>query len=263
MSRFYSKHQINKTENQLNEENLLDTLKYKHDLRSALNNENHRVNIDSAKKKAVMQRMDYDGFHQMVLGADLKGIKSKEMLNLKSNDTIVNNVMIQRKLNEEIDPSKGNFVIADIKKNFTQNLNQTEKNFDQENLKEFYKNFKKNWKAKQKPIEKISMLFKLNEYEVFASMISIEMMEADIFLDYIFNMGCFILSEEYLALDSDRKMFLINCLKAIVDSQYFLSLHKFLGKKQKQIYKEINEKKNEILTEECSAVLELFIDKLI
>ena len=74
-------------------------------------------------------------------------------------------------------------------------------------------------------------------------------------------MGCFILSEEYLALDSDRKMFLIKCLKAIVDSQYFLSLNKFLGKKQKQIYKEIFEKKNEIFTEECSAVLELFIKK--
>jgi len=262
MSRFYSKHQINKTDNQLNEENLLDTLKYKNDLRSAISNENHRVNIDSAKKKAVMQRMDYDGFHQMVLGADLKGIKSKEMLNLKSNDTIINNVMIKKKLNEEIDCSKGNFVIADDKKNFKENSTKTEKILNEENLKENYKNFKKNWKAKQTPIEKISMLFELNNSEVFASMIGIEMMEADIFIDYIFSMGCFILSEEYLALDSNRKLFLINCLKAIVDSHYFLSLNKFLGKKQKLVYKEIIEKKKEIFEEECSAVFELFMNKL-
>ena len=34
--------------------------------------ENKRVNVDSAKKIAVMQHMDYDQFHQMVLGANLK-----------------------------------------------------------------------------------------------------------------------------------------------------------------------------------------------
>ena len=36
---------------------------------------NKRVNVDSAKKLAVMQHMDYDGFRQMVLGANLKPMK--------------------------------------------------------------------------------------------------------------------------------------------------------------------------------------------
>ena len=43
-----------------------------------INDENKRVNIDSAKKRAVLQHMDYDGFHQMVLGANLKPIKKGE-----------------------------------------------------------------------------------------------------------------------------------------------------------------------------------------
>ena len=35
-----------------------------------INEENKRINVDSAKKKAVLQHMDYDNFHQMVLGAN-------------------------------------------------------------------------------------------------------------------------------------------------------------------------------------------------
>ena len=31
--------------------------------------------VDSAKKKACLQHMDYDGFHQMVLGANLMPVK--------------------------------------------------------------------------------------------------------------------------------------------------------------------------------------------
>ena len=37
--------------------------------------ENKRTNVDSSKKIACMQHMDYDGFHQMVLGANLKPMK--------------------------------------------------------------------------------------------------------------------------------------------------------------------------------------------
>ena len=38
--------------------------------------DNRRTNVDSAKKLAVMQHMDYDGFRQMVLGANLKPVKA-------------------------------------------------------------------------------------------------------------------------------------------------------------------------------------------
>jgi polyribonucleotide nucleotidyltransferase len=51
-----------------------------------MDTENKRVNIDSAKKLAVMQRknhsildMDYEGFRQMVLGANIFPTKSKEL----------------------------------------------------------------------------------------------------------------------------------------------------------------------------------------
>ena len=40
-----------------------------------INEESKRVNIDSSKKKACMQQMDYANFEQMVLGANLIPIK--------------------------------------------------------------------------------------------------------------------------------------------------------------------------------------------
>ena len=38
--------------------------------------DHRRSNVDSAKKRAVLQHMDYDGFRQMVLGANLKPVKA-------------------------------------------------------------------------------------------------------------------------------------------------------------------------------------------
>ena len=267
MSRFYSKHQITKTDKLLNEENLLDTSKYKYDLKSAINHDNHRINIDSAKKKAVLQRMDYDGFHQMVLGADLKGIKSKDMINLKSNESIINNVMIQKKYNEEIDFMKGNFVVAENYQNEFDKTNKmkTGEIFKEDNLKESYKLFKKIWKSKSKPDEKVALLYNLNDSNSFENMLKSENMEADIFLDYLFNFGLYFLTEEFMKFENKRKAFLLNCLRMIVDSESFSSLNKFLGKKQKNIYNEINLKKTEILNEDedCLFILDSFINKLV
>ena len=48
----------------------------------SIDEENKRVNVDSAKKRAVIQHMDYDGFRQMVLGANLKPIKQGEASNI-------------------------------------------------------------------------------------------------------------------------------------------------------------------------------------
>jgi len=58
-----------------------------------------RTNVDSAKKRAVIQGknsffsnktsfkgMDYDGFRQMVLGANLFPMKSKEVKELWTSD---------------------------------------------------------------------------------------------------------------------------------------------------------------------------------
>lgn len=54
---------------------LLTTEHCRNELHHEINEENKRVNVDSAKKKACLQHMDYDGFHQMVLGANLMPTK--------------------------------------------------------------------------------------------------------------------------------------------------------------------------------------------
>lgn len=51
----------------------------KSELSESLAEEQHHQNIDNAKKRAVKQMMDYEGFRQMVLGADLKPMDSKEI----------------------------------------------------------------------------------------------------------------------------------------------------------------------------------------
>ena len=54
---------------------LLTTAATRGEIAHEINEENKRVNVDSAKKKACLQHMDYDGFHQMVLGANLMPVK--------------------------------------------------------------------------------------------------------------------------------------------------------------------------------------------
>lgn len=58
---------------------VLSCANVKHELAHELDVENRRVNVDSAKKKAVLYRMEYEGFRQMVLGANLYTIKSKDL----------------------------------------------------------------------------------------------------------------------------------------------------------------------------------------
>ena len=75
MTRFYTEYELKKQEFKLNENLFQNPEKYKEELKVAINEENHRSNVDRAKKKSCAQYFDYDKFHQMVLGADLKGMK--------------------------------------------------------------------------------------------------------------------------------------------------------------------------------------------
>jgi hypothetical protein len=50
----------------------------KAELHAALAVERDRKNVNDSKFRAVEQRMDYDGFRQMVLGANLKCVKKGE-----------------------------------------------------------------------------------------------------------------------------------------------------------------------------------------
>ncbi|CAD8161052.1 unnamed protein product [Paramecium pentaurelia] len=61
--------------------------------------EHQRINVDSAKKKAVIYHHDYEGFRQMVLGANLYTIKSKELANFglsQSNNEKIFNSSFQK-----------------------------------------------------------------------------------------------------------------------------------------------------------------------
>lgn len=51
-------------------------------LKQGLAEEESRKNINDSKFRAVAQRMDYNGFHQMVLGANLKPTKSGEVFSI-------------------------------------------------------------------------------------------------------------------------------------------------------------------------------------
>ncbi|OMJ70281.1 hypothetical protein SteCoe_31767 [Stentor coeruleus] len=62
-------------------------------LKRGLEEENTKKNINDSKFRAVAQHMDYSGFHQMVLGANLKPTKAGEAFNIGSNPrTIFNTV---------------------------------------------------------------------------------------------------------------------------------------------------------------------------
>ena len=54
--------------------------------------DNRRTNVDSAKKLAVMQHMEYDGFRQMVLGAHIKPIKKGEAASIYQNKSVQGNI---------------------------------------------------------------------------------------------------------------------------------------------------------------------------
>lgn len=136
MSRFYSNHEIKKFDQKLKDLNLIDSNKYKEELKESINKEYHRINVDSAKKKAVIQRMDYDNFHKMVLGADLKGLKSQDIMYVRFDKTekVVNNCIVKEKLLKGIDVLKDQFVV-DVNKNNDKNdyqnkLSQNEVNKD-------------------------------------------------------------------------------------------------------------------------------------
>ena len=53
MTRFYSEYELKKQDLKLNEGLFENTEKYKEDLKAAINEENHRSNVDRAKKNHV------------------------------------------------------------------------------------------------------------------------------------------------------------------------------------------------------------------
>lgn len=74
--RLKEKHKIHKKDIEVDMNDL------RKELQQSIEYEKHRDNVDQAKKRAVKQLMDYDNFHQMVLGADLKPLQTQEVKDL-------------------------------------------------------------------------------------------------------------------------------------------------------------------------------------
>ena len=60
-------------------------------LKQGLAEEITRKNVNDSKFRAVAQRMDYSGFHQMVLGANLKPTKAGEVFSISSQKNCIFN----------------------------------------------------------------------------------------------------------------------------------------------------------------------------
>jgi hypothetical protein len=242
MSRFLTRHEIKKNEKLLNEDRLLNASLYKTELKDAINIENHRINIDSAKKKAVIQGMNYDGFHQMVLGADLKGVKSAELFEFKPKGIILNSVLTQQKLAKETDFHEGNFVKSEqIKNELKFDITSLKYEDTTAKLREIYRNFRKSFKSLKTADEKIQLLLTNLNFE---EMINCDILESDFFLEIIFNIGSYIVNKikEENNLDLDEIKFLFNCLTNTLKHKNYSNLKKFIGKKHKALYTEIKEK---------------------
>jgi hypothetical protein len=255
MSRFYSNYEIEKFDKKLNNEDLFNASKYKMQLKEAINIENQRTNVDSAKKKAVLQGMDYNGFHQMVLGANLKGVKTSELLELKPTTPIMNNVMTQILLGKEKDVLYGNFSTSGT--DSLTNLQEKIKIETDYNPKEDYRYLKKEFKSASTTGEKVSILNnKINLIEL----INCDNLESDFFLEIFYHVGNFILTNVKLETENNK---LLKLLEIVINHKQFESLKKFLGKKQKNIYMHINELKNEIFLEkEFLNIFEYIMNKI-
>jgi hypothetical protein len=250
MAHFFTKHEMKKFDKKLTEENYLDTNRFKSQLRDEISRDNHRTNIDSAKKKAVLQCMNYDGFHQMVLGADLKGIKPGDLYSIKSNqtNTIMNNISIQNKYNDNIEILQNAFTIEDkeikIKENIFKNIEKNEINFDQKTFIKEYKiiNLNKNSNIDNEILgENLSKKFDLINFygeEHFQKMLDEAKLQSDVFLDLVNTLG-----EIFIFYVNKKDFgFIFKCftfIKIFFVAKYYYALKMFIGKKQKNLYIEI------------------------
>ena len=232
MARYYSEYEIAKADKQLNTD-LLNNDKYKKDLKIAINEENHRSNVDRAKKKAVSQYMDYDNFHQMVLGADLhNGMNLNDVIDIKPEKAILNSISENKEFENKVknDLFLKNFIKYDNKKiiNF--------KNDDDITIQKF----KKNVKDFNSVDDKINYIFNNVNIDKFKELFNANIIDSDLFGDLIYNFGLYLNNLNEI---NDKSKFLIECLNIIENSAYFNKLKMFIGKKHKNVYNEIIEKK--------------------
>ena len=233
MTRFYTEYELKKQDLKLNEALFQNTEKYKEDLKVAINEENHRSNVDRAKKKSCAQYFDYDKFHQMVLGADLKGMKLDEVIKIEPEKAILNPISeVKNKCNPQ-----------DI---FSKSFVPEEKDLHKKNIA--YDNsmnlnkFKVEFKKFDKPINKINYLYDNFTKETFYELFNVDTIDADLFTGLILNIGLY-LKETKEKVKNDKNIFLFDCINILEKMKYFQKLKMFIGKKHKSPYNDILDNK--------------------
>ena len=232
MTRFYTEYELKKQEMKLNEALFEITEKYKEDLKVAINEENHRSNVDRAKKKSCEQYFDYDKFHQMVLGADLKGMKLDEVIKVEPDKAILNPISEVKNKCKPQDIFSGNFVpvVENSKKNIvydnTMNLNK----------------FKNEFKKFDTPINKINFIYDNFTKETFFELFNVDTIDADLFTGLILNIGLY-LKDAKEQVKNDKNIFLFECIDILEKTKYFQKYKMFIGKKHKAPYKDILDNK--------------------
>ena len=233
MTRFYTEYELKKQDMKLNEALFENPEKYKEDLKVAINEENHRSNVDRAKKKSCAQYFDYDKFHQMVLGADLKGMKLDDVIAIEPDKAILNPISeIKNKCNPK-DIFSGNFV-PNIQNNKVNKILD-----DTMTLSKFKIEFKKF----ENPNNKINYLYDNFNKDLFFELFNVNSIDADLFTGLILNIGLY-LKDTKEQVKNDKNEFLISCIETLEKMKYFQKNKMFLGKKHKAPYLELLNNQN-------------------
>jgi hypothetical protein len=228
MTRFHTEYELKKQDMKLTEELFENPEKFKEELKVAINEENHRSNVDRAKKKSVSQYFDYDKFHQMVLGADLKGMKMDDVIKIEPEKAILNPISeIKNKSNPQ-DIFSGNFVPTVQKNTMNKTLD------DSMTLNKFKIEFKKF----DTPANKINYLYDNFNKELFFELFNVDIIDADLFTGLIFNIGLY-LKEAKEQVKNDKNEFLFYCIDILEKAKYFQKYKMFIGKKHKAPYTDI------------------------
>ncbi len=232
MTRFHTEYELKKQDMKLTEELFENPEKFKEELKVAINEENHRSNVDRAKKKSVSQYFDYDKFHQMVLGADLKGMKMDDVIKIEPEKAILNPISeIKNKSNPQ-DIFSGNFVPTVQKNTMNKTLD------DSMTLNKFKIEFKKF----DTPANKINYLYDNFNKELFFELFNVDTIDADLFTGLILNIGLY-LKETKEQVKNDKNIFLFECIDILEKMKYFQKFKMIIGKKHKSPYIDISNNK--------------------
>ncbi|CAD8073549.1 unnamed protein product [Paramecium sonneborni] len=206
-----------------------------------INIEHQRINVDSAKKKAVLYHHDYEGFRQMVLGANLYSIKSKELANFGFNETN-NEKIFNSSYQKQQQPSQ-----EEIKQ-----LQINIKEIQCKNFRDFRTLFSKHY---NKPLSQDNYAELMNILQMQSEENIKKIFSVDFHIEYFFKiLEVFDYSISILK-DGKELSFMIGFLGELVKIKDFIQqIKKFLKKQEKEELREFFGKLKQSLTMEYQQI---------